>query len=372
MGYRIEEVQNNKDLKKWVKFQFNHYKNHPYFVPQLINDEVDYFKKSNPAYKVAQVKQYIAYDDNNTIVGRICGIIHSLETEKLGKKRGRFGWFESIENSEVAHLLLQAVKDWLVSEKCVEMTGPHGFTDLDPEGVLIDGFDHLPTVSGSYNYPYYSKLLESFGLEKDADYVEHRVSLPSEYPFFQKMKPRLAKNKDYKIAKCTTKKELIALIPGIWEVLEKAFAPLYGVTPLTKEQNEYYTKKHFSFLDPQYIKVVVDTNEKVVGFFIGMPNVSKGFKKANGKMLPLGLLHILKNFKKTDAVDFLLAGIDPEVPSNQVFMMMAIEMYETLIKNGITTIETNRELEDNAAVVGIWTKFEHKYFRRSRIYRTTL
>ncbi len=372
MGFKIKEVLTPKELKQWVNFQFDHYANHPYQVPQIIMDEQDYFKPTNPAYKIAQARFFMALDDNDQVVGRICGIIHSLEIKKLGKKRGRFGWFETIENKEVAHLLLSTVKEWLVKENCVEMTGPHGFTDLDPEGLLIEGFDHLPTISGSYNYPYYAQFLEDFGLVKDADYLEHRVYLPKDYPLFVKMKPRLAKNKEYKLAKCENKKDLMKLIPGIWDVLEKAFEPLYGITPLTKEQNDFYTKKYFSFLDPKYIKVVTNSQDKVVGFFIGMPNLSKSFKKANGHLLPLGWWHILKEFKKPDAVDFLLAGVLPGEPSNHILMMMAVAMYETILENNINIIETNRELEDNSAVVGIWSRFEHLYKRRSRIYKLDL
>ncbi len=372
--YEIIEVQTEQDLKEWVHFGFEHYKNHPYQVPQIKKDELEYFKETNPAYKISSVKKFVVKDENKNIVGRICGIIHHLETEKLGKKRGRMGWFESINDQEVANLLFDSLKKWFIEEGCEEMTGPHGFTDLDVEGLLIEGFNFYPTISGPYNYPYYQKLFENYGLQKEIDYHEHRARIPEEYKLFEKMKKKISTQSEFSYIELKSRSDIKAKSSQIWEVLEKSFSDLYGVTPLTSEQNDYYTEKYFSFLDPRYI-VLVENNEtkKLVGFFIGMPNLSKGFKKANGNLLPLGILHILKNFKFPDTIDFLLAGVDPEENNSKlIFSMLVVKMYETLKKNGIKYLETNRELESNSAVLGIWSRFENIYFRKSRIYKAEL
>ena len=180
MGIRILEVTNRADLKRWVRMPNEIYKGNPYYIPKLISDEVAYFdRRKNPAFEIADVKLLLAVE-NKRLLGRVCGIVNSLETGKLGYKRGRFGWFDCVNDQAVADQLLDSVRDWCRGSGCREMTGPQGFTDLDAEGLLIEGFDHLPTISGSYNHPYYQNLLEDYGFEKDSDYVEFRSRVPTE------------------------------------------------------------------------------------------------------------------------------------------------------------------------------------------------
>ena len=252
------------------------------------------------------------------------------------------------------------------------MTGPQGFTDLDAEGLLIEGFEHLPTISGSYNYPYYRDLLENYGFEKDADYVEFRSHVPKEYPLLESLRKRYAGKGDYYVVTCRNRKELFSHADAFWSVLEAAFESLYGVTPLSRKQTDYYTKKYFGYLDPKYAKLIFSRQGELVGFFMGMPNLSRSFKKANGRLLPLGLLHILREYRKPETVDFLLAGVKPGEPSGLIIAMSTIEMYDTFRRQGIRFMETNRELEENTSVTGIWSKFERVWFRRSRVYRMDL
>ncbi|MCJ7499396.1 hypothetical protein MUP29_04005, partial [bacterium] len=310
--------------------------------------------------------------DNQRLVGRVCAIVNSLEAGKLGFKRGRFGWFECVNDQRVADLLLDSAKDWFQQVGCAEMTGPHGFTDLDVEGLLIEGFDHLPTISGSYSHPYYRELIENYGFEKDSDYVEFRSRVPQEYPLLDRLRRRYAGNEDYKVVTCKSRKELISHADAFWGVLEACFEPLYGVTPLSRKQTDFYTKKYFGFLDPNYVKLAFSRQGELVGFFIGMPNLSRSFKRANGRLLPFGFLHILREYRKPETVDFLLAGVKPGEPSGLIIAMSAIEMYDTFRQRGIRYMETNRELEENTTVSGIWAKFERVWFRRSRVYRLDL
>jgi hypothetical protein len=252
------------------------------------------------------------------------------------------------------------------------MTGPQGFTDLDVEGLLIEGFDHLPTISGSYNPPYYRKLIENYGFEKDVDYVEFRCRIPEESPLLERFRRRYAVNEDYRVVTCRNRKELLSHADAFWRLLEDCFEPLYGVTPLSRKQTDFYTKKYFGYLNPKYAKLIFTRQGELVGFFIGMPNLSRGFKRANGRTLPFGLLHILREYHKTETIDFLLAGVKPGEPSALIIAMSAVEMYDTIRQHGIRYIETNRELEENTTVSGIWSKFEQDWFRRSRVYRLDL
>ncbi|MGI9629074.1 MAG: hypothetical protein ACR2QM_19740 [Longimicrobiales bacterium] len=358
-------------LKAWVRFPISHYKGDPNFVPQLTSDEVSYFTPSkNPAFQVASAKLFTATLDGRP-VGRICGIINELEVKKRGKKVGRFGWFESIDDEAVAGALLDAVGQWLVAEGCEEMSGPHGFSDLDPGGILLDGFDQLPTISGSYNYPYYARLLESHGLEGDADYIEFRASIEDELPFLDRLRKRLDGYDAYRVVTFKSRKKLLAHADDVWRVLQQAFEPLYGVVPLTPEQTQFYTKQYFSYLDPELVKLAFTPGGELVGFFIGIPNLSTAFQKAGGSLFPFGFVHLLKQFRRPSTVDFLLAGSTPEVPS-AVSTIGFIEMYDTLRRRGVRFIETNRELESNTTVNRIWRRLNIVATRRTRIFKRDL
>ncbi len=219
-------------------------------VPQLFSDEVKYFDpRVNPVFDVADVRLFVAVRDGE-VVGRICGIINPLEAEKRGCKVGRFGWYESIDDARVSAALLDEIKHWFQAEGCVEMTGPHGFSDLDPGGILVEGFDQVPTIAGSYHYPYYAGLLEAFGLEKVADYVEFRVDVSQPVPLLERMRGKLHAQNTHRVVTCSTRKQLLAAAANIWRVLELVFAPLNGVVPLTKDQTLFYTKKYLSLVDP--------------------------------------------------------------------------------------------------------------------------
>ncbi len=374
MTISILEVQTNSELNKWVLFPFRFYREDPYYVPQIIREELDFFSaKHNPSFKVADTKLLLARKDGKT-VGRICGIIHKLEEKKLGFRRGRFGWFECINDAKTAQAMLAYLEDWFVRKGCREITGPQGFTDLDPEGLLVAGFDQLPTISGSYNKPYYSKLIEDFGFEKEVDYIENRIEFPKDHPLFKRLAKKFAAadNEGYHVVKFRNKKEIVNYIDQWWGVLEASFEKLFGVTPLTDAQKKYYTKKYFGFVDPNFMVMVVDRHDRLQGFFLGLPSLSRPFQKAHGRLFPFGFLHILKGFKKFDTVDFYFAGVHPEANPRKIFPIMTVAMHRVLKEKGVQFIETNRELETNTTVNGIWAKFSVVNKRRTRIFKKLL
>ena len=369
MAISIREVETRADRKEWVRFAFEHYRDDLYWVPPIISDNHAYFDPDrNPAFEVNRARRFLAQSGGRT-VGRICASVNELEAGKLGHRRGRFGWFESIDDPEVAGRLLEAARDWLRGQQCTEMTGPQGFTDLDPEGLLIEGFERLPTISGSYNPPYYRQLLEGFGLTRDADYIEYRLRVPDESPLLERLRKRYGGNDRYRVVTCQSRRELLGHAPVIWALLEAAFASLYGVVPLTDAQREYYTRKYFNYLDPELVKLPFSREGELVGFFIGMPGLSRALQRARGRLLPFGFLPILRDYRRPETVEFLLAGVKPGEPSAIVTAVTLIDMYDTLRRRGVRFMETNRELEDNTTVNRIWLNFEQDYFRRSRVYR---
>ena len=371
MGILVTAVDDRRQLRRWVELPDQLYRNVPNFVPQLQREQLTFFDaRRNPSFDTAAVRLFLAERDGQA-VGRLCAIVNALETEKLGRKRGRFGWFESVDDPAVANALLDAARDWLRGEGCVEMTGPHGFTDLDMEGLLIDGFDELPTISGSYNFPYYADFMEAWGLTKDVDYLEFRAEIPDRLPLFEKLRKRY-RDIEYDVITCATRKELKSHLPAIWALLEETFEPLYGVVPLTAAQREFYTDAYFDFLDPDFVILVFNRDGGLVGFMLAMPSLSRAFQRARGRLLPFGFLHILRAFRKPETVDFLLAGAKPSEPSSILVAIGLIAMFDKLRERGVRFIETNHELEGNTTVNQLWTKLKLVSTRRSRIYRLDL
>ncbi|MFO7708834.1 MAG: hypothetical protein R6V84_11720 [Desulfobacterales bacterium] len=376
MTVSLMEVRSGPDLKAWVKLPLELYRGDPLFIPQLTRDEIEFFKAAkNPSFGIADTRLILALKEERP-AGRVCGIINHAETEKLGYRRGRFGWFECIDDPVVAQAMLGHLEAWFVRESCREMTGPHGFTDLDPEGMLVEGFEAQPTIAGSYNKPYYRELIEALGFEKEVDYIETRIELPRQMPpLFQMMEKKVlpaARADGYRLVEGLTKRMVKEYAGRFWDVLEASFEHLYGVTPLSREQRMFYQKKYFGFIDPRFMQFVVDGSDKFQGFFLGLPSLSRPFQRARGRLWPLGFLHILRGFKVFDTVDFYFAGVHPQANSKKVLPVMAMGMWHALQAAKVQYLETNRELETNTGVVGIWSRFNVVSRRRSRIFRKIL
>jgi hypothetical protein len=367
----VTEARRRQDRRAWIEWPLHHYAGDPVWVPPLLADDRSLFSRKNPVHRVAASRLFLARRGRR-IVGRICGIVHREEEDRLGYRRGRFGWFESVNDPAVGHALLDAVRAWLVEQGCTEMTGPHGFTDLDPEGLLIEGFHEVPTIAASYHPPYYRELVESYGLERVEDYLEYRVQVPSEDPpLFKRLRAREARS-PYRVFTCRSRKEMLGYAPGFWAAVEETFASLYGVTPLSHAQQEYYTRRYLGMIDPEFIHFAVTADDEVVGFFITMPNLSDAFRRARGRLLPAGWFHIWRGIRSCHTLDLLLAGVRAGHPSPLITGLLALRVVDMCRRRGIRTVETNHELESNTSVVSIWSHFDSRMHRRSRLYRLSL
>jgi len=376
MEVTVIEVHGTSDLKRWVELPNALYRDDANYIPQILREERDFFSPAkNPSFKISKTKLLLARSGER-VVGRICGIIHSLETRKLGYMRGRFGWFESVEDPDVATALMGYLEKWFIAEGCQEMTGPHGFGDLDPEGMLVEGFDALPTIAGSYNKPFYPVMIEAFGFKKDVDYIETRFEFPMEMPslfqmFAKKVLPA-AEAEGYRLLEGLTKKGIKEYSGQFWDLLEASFEHLYGVTPLTDDQKAFYEKKYFGFIDPRFMQLVVDGSGRLQGFFLGLPSLSRSFQRMGGRLYPFGFFHILRGFKHFDTVDFYFAGVHPQADVKRILPMMALGMWRALKAANVRYVETNRELETNTTVVNIWSRFGVVNRRRTRVFRKSL
>ncbi|PIS30387.1 MAG: hypothetical protein COT43_01900 [Candidatus Marinimicrobia bacterium CG08_land_8_20_14_0_20_45_22] len=369
MSIEIREVKTRQELKKFIRFPHSIYKGNAYWVPGLDFDEMNTLSRNkNPAFEVCEARYWLAYKDGK-IAGRIAGILNHAYIEKWKNRYIRFGWIDFIDDEEVSKALLQAVENWAKEIGMTAVHGPLGFTDLDYEGMLVEGFDKLGTMATIYNHPYYPVHLEKLGYRKDVDWVEYESSVPTEIPArIEEIAANVREKLNLRTLKVKKAKELLPYAPRIFEVVDASYSGLYGTVPLTKKQVEAYTKQYFGFIRPDFVSVVVDGNDRVIGFGITMPSLSKALQKSRGKLFPFGFIHLLRALKKNDMADMYLIGILPEYQGKGVNALILCEIGKTFIQNGIVHVETNPELEQNLKVQAQWKFFDTRQHKRRRVF----
>lgn len=371
MSIKLKEITSKRDLKKFVNFQFQLYENNKYWVPPLKKEELFLLNRDkNPAFDFCETKYWLAYKDEK-IVGRIAGIINYKFNEKFNKKIMRFGWIDFIDDAEVCSSLLSAVENWAKEKGMNEVHGPLGFTDMDGEGTLIEGFEEMSLLGAIYNYPYYPKLIEQNGYIKDIDWVEFQVTMTSD-PVPEKIS-RISeialKRNNLHLLRVKKSKELLPYAREMFYLINNAYKDLYGFVELSDKQIDMYVKQYFGFVKPEYLPIVLNDKNEMVAFGITMPSLSKAFRKANGSLFPFGFIHILKAMKNNPGLDLYLTAVRPDMQDKGVNAVLMNEINKLIIDKKITTVETNRELEDNTKVQAQWRFFEHRQHKRRRCYK---
>ena len=369
----IIEANTKKLISDYVKFPFALYKNHPYWVPPLIQEEIESFDKTkNPAFESAEAYFYLAYK-NNTIVGRIAAIINWDEVNNQEKKKVRFGWWDVIDDVDVTKVLLEKVYELGRKNNLEYVEGPMGFSNLDKVGVLTEGFDELGSMITWYNYPYYSKHLEQLGYVKEKEYIESKFPFKNVKPeFFYKIQELVKKRYQLTPLNFTKTKDIMPYVDKMFDLFNNSYADLSSFVAITDVQKEYFKKKYISFINPEYIKFVEDKDHKLVAFSIVMPSFSEALRKANGKLFPFGFYHLLKAKKESKEVLFYLIGVDPYYQNKGVTAIIFNEYYNTFTEKGIKNCIRTPELEDNLAIQNLWKHFDPEIFRRRRTYRKNL
>jgi GNAT superfamily N-acetyltransferase len=374
MSLEIREVRNSKEMNTFVKFPLSLYKNHPNYVPALVFDDLATFNtKKNPAYDFCESICFLAYR-NGKIVGRIAGLINNNANEGWKVKNVRFGWFDAIDDLEVTKALMDAVAAWGTKKGMTVLTGPLGFTDLDPEGMLIEGYDLIGTLATIYNYPYYPAHLEKLGFEKEVDWKEYRITIPETIPErYQRMSDIVSQKFGLRMVQ---EKSLSKLVKNygtkLFQLVNETYNVLYGFSTLTERQMNYYIKMYLSFARTDLISIIVDKDDKVVGMGITMPSLSKAMQKSKGSLFPFGFLHMLKALKKNDVVDFYLMAVHPDYQNKGVSAMIFADLYPVFHKNGFKMAETNPELETNSKIQLLWSEFNPQPVRRRRVFKKEL
>lgn len=376
MAVEIRAIPHTKkELGKFVRYGVDLYKDNDFYIPPVIFDDVATLNpKVNPAFEHCEAQCFMAYRDGKP-VGRIAAIINRQVNERNGKKTMRWGFVEFIDDNEVVDALFDAVEKWGTERGMTEMIGPMGFTDMDHEGMLIEGFDYLGTFPTIYNFDYYPRHMERLGMVKDADWVEFRLDVPDKVP--EKMQ-RIADivSKKYNL-RCLHYKSIKKLKKdygqALFELINEAYANLYGYSQLSQRQIEYYIDQYLSLLRLDNLSVIVDSEGTLVGVGITMPSLSHALKKCRGRIFPFGWYHILRALKgHTDRVDLMLVAIKPEYQNKGVNAMLFADLIPSYIRLGYRYAETNLELEDNNNVQKQWEYFTRVQHRRRRSYKKTI
>lgn len=369
----IKKVSSKKELKTFIRFNYELYKNNPYSVPDLYDDMLNTFSpQKNAAFEFCEADYFLAYKDGK-MVGRVAAIINRRANETWNKKEVRFGWIDFVDDLEVSAALLKQVENWGKERGMDAMVGPLGFTDMDAEGMLVEGYDQLGTMATIYNYPYYPEHMEKLGFEKETDWVEFKLMVPDKLPekfvriseiILQKYKLKIKKLKRSEIREKNYGQK-------IFDLINEAYAPLYGYSQMTQGQIDQYIKMYLPLIDLRMVSLVEDEEGNLVAAGISMPSLSKALQKAKGKMLPFGWFYLLKALfiKKPKVLDLLLVGVKPEYQSKGVNALLFYDLVPIFQQMGFEYGESNPELELNKKVQAQWSAFESVQHKRRRAYK---
>ncbi len=369
----LKEATTKTELKQFVKFPFTLYKDSPYWVPPIINDELESFDKDkNPAFKNADARFFLAYK-NGIIAGRIAIIVNWLEINEQKIRKVRFGWFDFIDDGEVSETLLQKVEEIGKKHGLDYMEGPVGFSNLDKVGVLVEGFDHIGTMVTWYNHPYYQLHYERLGFVKEKEYMENKFPTSAADPaLFTKLNDLVKRRYGLKEINFTKTSEVLPMADQMFDLFNETYSKLSSFVPITEVQKAYFKKKYISFINPEYIKFIVDKDENLIAFAIVMPSFSKALQRAKGRLFPFGIFHLLKAKKHSKDVIFYLIGIHPDYQNKGVTAIIFNEYYKTFKAKGIDMCYRTPELEENVAIRQMWKHFNPVVYKRRRTYRKDL
>ena len=368
----IKQVTTKKELKQFVQFGIDLYKNNPYYCPPLVFDEINTFNKAtNPALEVCEFINFLAYKDEK-IVGRITGIINHKANEAWNKQKVRFGWFDFIDDKEVSFALLDAVKQWGKQKGMTEMNGPVGFTDLDHQGLVIEGYEYSAPLASLYNYPYYVKHFTDYGLVKEADWIELQIQSPRQLPDKMLRVSKIVKDRyNLNVVKVKSTKELKKRFGyEYFDVIDKAYQPLYNYQPLTQKQKEYYCNMFFPLLNYDFITIITNDKDEIIGVGVGMPDISDALRKCRGKLFPFGWYYILKALKakKIKTFDLLLIAVRPDYQNKGVNSLIVCDQLPYFVKYEVEKVETTAILEVNMKSQSNFEGFDKIQHKRRRAF----
>lgn len=377
MSVEIKKVTTKSELKRFIRFNYEFYKDNPYSVPDLYDDMLNTFSpKKNAAFEFCEADYFLALRDGK-IVGRVAAIINRRANEKWNRKTVRFGWIDFVDDMEVSTALIDTVKQWGKERGMTEIEGPLGFTDMDAEGMLVEGFDQLSTMATIYNYPYYPQHMEHLGLSKSADWVEMKIYVPDAIPEkHRRISDIIAKRYNLHIRKLKSKKEVrqSGVAHDIFRLINDAYTPLFGYSRMTERQIDQYVKMYVPVLDLRMVSIVENEQNEIVAVGISMASLSRALQKAKGRLLPFGWYHLLKAlmWKRPKVLDLLLVAVRPDYQGKGVNALLFTDLIPVYKELGFEYAESNPELEMNEKVQNQWQYFKTEQHKRRRCFKADI
>ena len=366
----IQEVKSKKDLKKFIYLPAAIHKDHTNWVPPIYMDEWEFFNPDkNKSFQSCDTILLLAFR-NREVVGRIMGIIHHKYNEKHQEKHARFAFFETWNDQEVAQALIGTVEDWARKKGMNQLVGPLAFSDKDPQGFLIEGFDEPAVIASNCNFPYQVELLEKNEFVKEVDLVEYKINIPDPLPeFYLKIQERATRmNSGLRLLEFTSRRKVKPYIHPVLHLLNKTFTEIFGFTPFMEKEMDDFANRYLFLINPRFIKVVVNNQNEVVAFVIGMSHIGEGIQKAKGKLFPFGIFQIFAAARKSKQLNLLLGGIDPAYRGKGLDVMMGVKMMQSATAQGKTIIDSHLELETNTKVRAEMEKMGGVVYKRFRVF----
>ena len=374
MNITIKEVKSRKDLKKFIYLPEKIHADHETWIHPIYMDEWAYFDaKKNKAFSYSDTILLLAYRGDE-VVGRIMGIINSRYNEYKKEKTARFGYLEAWEEEAVIRALLQAVENWAREKGMTKMIGPYGFTDQDPEGFLIEGFQHHATIATYHNFDWMPRMIEKMGYDKDVDYFVYQLDVPKEIPeFYKKILERVKRKGHFELHELRKRRQIKPWIIPVLDLMNECYigSNIYGYTPLDKQEMMDLAKRYLPVLDPRFVKVITKEGE-IVAFIVGIPDMTAGIKKARGRLLPFGFLKILRAAKKTKQLDLLLGAVKECHRGRGLDVLMGVGMIMSAQEAGYEVMDTHHELESNVKVRAEMEKMGGQLYKKYRVYLKTI
>jgi len=368
----IKEVKTKRDLRRFIHFPASIHKDHDAWIPPIYADEWNFFNpKKNSEFAYADTILFLAMSGKKT-VGRIMGLISKRYNELHKEDYGRFIFMECVDSQDVAHALITTVENWAREKGMTKLIGPLGFSDKDPQGFLIEGFEYRAIIDTTCNHPYMVDLIKNEGYDKKVDLHDYLIKVPEVMPIlYERIFSRVSHKADFKVIDFHDRKELKPYIIPVLELMNETYMHIYGFVPLNKREMKDLAKRYLPILDPDFVKAVTIANE-VIGFVIAMPDISEGLKKSKGYLFPFGLLQILKSIKKADHLVLLLGAIKPKYRGLGADALMAVKILDSAMKRNMKTIESHLILETNGKMIAEVIKADGEIYKKFRIFQKDL
>lgn len=370
MAIIIKPCSTEADFKAFVQFPFDLYKGNKFWAPPMKSDELKSLQPStNPAFAHCDAQFWLALE-NGKVVGRVGAIVNKLYNQKIGEQLCRVSRIEFEDNLEISAALLATAEQWAKEQGMIGIHGPLGFTNLDHQAIMIEGFDHLPSIASEYHLPYYLSHFDAAGYKKEMDWVEFRIKQEKTLPEKAlKLNDMIRKRYNLNVVHFESQSQLKTYAQRIFGLLNTSFSELFGFIEMDATLADFYINKYFSILNPKFVKVIEDKDANVIGFIISLPSLTEAMQKANGKLFPLGWWHIMRALKKPKVVDLLLTAVHPSWQAQGVSALLITELSKVLIEHDVQFVETTGMLETNEKAINNWKNFDHIQHKRKRCFR---